>query len=64
MKRKRDQLVIVVPEYIRCEICKNKIYNYRNYSSKVILCSYDCYSIWKLSQQDTYLDENNMQVEY
>ena len=64
MKRKRDQLIIVVPEYMRCEICQNKIFHYRTYSGKVFVCSYDCYSIWKLSQQDTYLDENNMQVEY
>ena len=64
MKRKREQLIIVVPDYLRCEICQKKIYTYRKYSSKVMLCSYDCYAVWKLSQQSTYLDENKMEVEY
>ena len=63
-KRKRDMLKIVISEYVLCEICKNRIYNYRTYSEQIFVCCYDCYAVWKLSQQITYLDEDAMKVEY
>ena len=58
-KRKRDMLKIIIPEYILC-----KITNYRTYSEQIFVCCYDCYAVWKLTQQSTYLDENKMEVEY
>ena len=43
-----------------CEICKRLVYNYRCCNQNhVITCSYECFSVYHLSQKNTYLDEKD-----
>ena len=71
-KRKRniiDELNITIIEkpnlklspidFINCEICKLPVYTYRCCNQNhVITCSYECFSVYHLSQKNTYLDEH------
>ena len=69
-KRKRDIITelgiivenellgIKIPDYIPCIICKTPVYHYR--CLKEVVCSYDCYSIFELSQQDSFIDEKTI----
>ena len=69
-KRKRDiitqlggtveneSLQIKIPDYIPCIICKTPVYNYQ--CVKEVLCSYDCFSVYTLSQQDSFIDEKTI----
>ena len=46
-------------DFINCEICKRPVYNYRCCNQNhVITCSYECFSVYQLSQKNTYLYEN------
>ena len=46
-------------DFIPCEICKLPVYNYRCCNQNhVITCSYECFSVYQLSQKNTYLDEH------
>ena len=61
-KRKRNILeqlnvTVVIPEYILCECCKNKVYNYKLCQSDMIYCSRACYEVLVLSRQNKFLDE-------
>ena len=65
-KRKRniiDELNITIienPNFINCEICKLPVYNYRCCNQNhVVTCSYECFSVYQLSQKNTYLDEKD-----
>ena len=56
----REQIKIVVPDYLRCVICNNRVYNYRNISNKdEIVCSYDCFSVLQLSKVNRFLHEQS-----
>ena len=69
-KRKRDilkelditvenaHLQVKIPDYIPCIICKTPVYNYQ--CVKEVLCSYDCFSVHTLSQQDSFIDEKTI----
>ena len=47
-------------DFIPCEICKLPVYNYRCCNQNhVITCSYECFSVYQLSQKNTYLDEKD-----
>ena len=49
-------------ELMACEICQKPIFN-RQLSNGYITCSYDCYSILKLSKQTTFLHEKPSETE-
>ncbi len=53
---KRKFIEIEKPEYMLCEICGDRIYNYE-LKGQNYFCSCDCYSVYVLSKQQTYLHE-------
>lgn len=67
-KRKRDiveelhgtstkaSLRVSVPEALPCDICKQPVITYRT-QANIILCSFDCYSVYLLSQSNKLLHE-------
>ena len=52
-----EEIHIKVPDYLHCDICNKRIYNYRELQNDFMVCSYDCYSILVLSRQNRYLHE-------
>ena len=54
MKRKLEE--IQRADYVICEICTDKIYDYE-ITGQNYFCSCDCYSVYVLSNQQTYLHE-------
>ena len=55
-KRETD-LKIQKIEYLLCECCQEKVYNYQE-CGNMIFCSNDCKEVLILSKKQTYLDEN------
>ena len=52
-----EEIHIKVPDYLNCDVCKKRIYNYRELQHDYMVCSYDCYSILYLSRQNRFLHE-------
>ena len=66
-KRKRtilDYLGVSVPEFLRCECCNNRVYEYRTCVAKLIYCSRACYEVLFLSKQTTYFHEKPIKRTY
>ena len=61
MKRKfsqiNNELVIQPIPYLKCEVCKRKVYTYQVCTGNHIYCSEDCYEVLILSKKNGYLDE-------
>ncbi len=64
MKRKfseiDNELKIILPTFLLCDICSKKIYNYQLCTNPYTYCSVDCLEILVLSQKNDYLDTHNM----
>ena len=61
-KRKRNILqemnvTVIVPNFLLCDCCKNKVFNYQLCQSDMIYCSRACYEVLMLSKLKRYLDE-------
>ena len=54
----KRKLVIVRPDYLYCDICFDKVYNYHTCRPPYVYCSRDCYEVLILSQINNYIDEN------
>ena len=44
-------------EYLHCEVCNKRIYDYKSLNKNYICCCYDCFSVLYLHNQKTFLDE-------
>ena len=76
-KRKRNQdilsrlnvlcedvhLRVKIPQFMPCEICQKPIFDYQTLNH-CIVCCYECFEIWKLSQQNTFLDEKPTELNF
>ena len=49
-------LKVQIPSFLPCEICKNPIFHYQTLKN-CIVCSHECFTVWKLSQKNAYLHE-------
>ena len=49
-------LKVQIPSFLPCEICKNPIFHYQTLKD-CLVCSHDCFTVWKLSQKNAYLHE-------
>ena len=56
-------LRVKIPSFLPCEICQKPVFQYQSLKG-CVACSYECFSIWKLSQQTTFLDEKPSESEF
>ena len=61
-KRKLDELI--VPDYLPCDVCKNRVYNYRFMTAPFVYCCMDCFELLILSFKNDYLDVKPMKRSY
>ena len=54
-KRKRNSMSEIKPiPYLLCEICSNRVYNYRHCISPHIYCSYMCFEVIYLTYHSNF----------
>jgi len=60
----KKEMRISKPDYLLCEICGNRCYNYELCFSPYIYCSRACYEVLFLSKQTTYFHEKPIKRTY
>ena len=60
----KKEMKISKPDYLLCEICGNRCYDYEQCVSPSVYCSRSCYEVLFLSKQTTFLDEKPIKRTY
>ena len=57
-KRKISLLKLKAIPYLLCDICSEKVYNYKTCQNNCVYCSYDCLSVLMLNNMNNQENTN------